>query len=205
MIRYSIFFIIACILSAALMLSIPAVSILIGQKFSPKKSKQARTTTIERITLPKERLEQKSARRQPKPRPVAQQSRMTGTRFALALDVEGPGASVGIDQIDRQSSRSGEDDFGADNRPEMTGNFTLDLPPALKKAEQNASLRLLFCVDVSGKAYNIKVTDETPSGFGLGQAGIAALKQTIFKPALRQGQAVPFCGMEQPVEIKFRN
>jgi len=161
--------------------------------------------TIERVALDENRSEQKPARRQPRPRPVAQQSRLTGARFAMALDVQGPGASVGIEQTIRQSGRSGGDEFGADNQPEMTGVFTLDLPPALKKAERNASLRLLFCVDVAGRAYNIKVTEEMPTGFGLGQAGVAALKQMVFKPAFRQGQAVPFCGMEQPVEIKFRN
>jgi protein TonB len=79
------------------------------------------------------------------------------------------------------------------------------MPPAIRKAEKSASLRLLFCVDVSGRPYNIKVTQESPTGLGLGEAGIEALKKLTFRPAIKDAQAVPFCGMEQPVEIKFRN
>jgi len=65
-------------------------------------------------------------------------------------------------------------------------------------------LRMSFCVDASGQVFDIKILEESPSGMGLGDAGRNALQSSRFQPANKDGQSVPFCGMEQPFEIRFR-
>jgi protein TonB len=118
----------------------------------------------------------------------------------------GVGASVPLSLTNSTGDRGEENSDGTvDTRPEMTSPLDFAVPAAVRDAERNATLRLLFCVDITGKAYNIRVTEESPSGLGLAQAGTDALKNILFRPALREGQPVPFCGMEQPIEIKFRN
>ena len=55
------------------------------------------------------------------------------------------------------------------------------------------------------RSYDIRVLEEVPVGKGLAQSGKQALSQMVFSPAKKAGRAVPFCGMEQPFEIKFRD
>ena len=71
--------------------------------------------------------------------------------------------------------------------------------------ERDAVLRLAFCVDERGDVFNVQVVEESPRGCGLAQAGIQALSALRFSPARKQGRAVPFCGMEQPFEVRFRD
>ena len=52
---------------------------------------------------------------------------------------------------------------------------------------------------------DIKVLEEAPAGSGLAAAGREALSRMTFAPAEKAGKAVPFCGMEQPFEVKFRD
>ena len=53
--------------------------------------------------------------------------------------------------------------------------------------------------------YDIRIVEETPAGSGLAEAGKDALKRMNFEPAEKDGKSVPFCGMEQPFEVKFRD
>jgi len=79
------------------------------------------------------------------------------------------------------------------------------VPPQIRDREIDAMLRLSFCVDVGGRAYDIKVIEESPAGSGLAQAGKDAIARMTFAPAEKDGKAVAFCGMEQPFEVKFRD
>lgn len=79
------------------------------------------------------------------------------------------------------------------------------MPSEVKSQEKDASVSLSFCVDVSGRPYDIHVTEETPPGLGMAAAGREALQQTRFTPAKKGGVAVPFCGLEQPFEVRFSN
>ena len=79
------------------------------------------------------------------------------------------------------------------------------VPPKIRDNEIDATLRLGFCVDAGGHVYDIKVLEESPAGSGLAAAGREALSRMTFTPAEKAGKAVPFCGMEQPFEVKFRD
>lgn len=206
MIRKALYLILSVFTSAGLILSIPVISILLDESFSLKKNPRINKTEIERIIMPPPPRQQKKIRKTPRRLKSSRMTGKSGPRFAMALGAQGVGGvSVPANLTNRSSGEEGTGDAGVDERPSLMGSFNLDVPDAVRRAEVDASLRLMFCVDVSGRPYDIKVTEENPTGFGLAEAGIEALKKVVFKPAVRNDQSVAFCGMEQPVEIKFRN
>lgn len=204
--RNVLFLLTAMLLSAGLIISIPSLSILIGRTFTSGRNEQVRTTEVKRVTINQPRRERTRLQKQPRRRTTPRRSGKSGPRFAMALGTQGPGgAAVSPDIINRPSGSGGTGDQGVDERPELVGSVDLEIPDAVRQAERNATVRLLFCVDVAGKAYDIRVAEEEPAGLGLADAAVTALKQVAFKPAVRDGRSVPFCGMEQPIEINFRN
>jgi protein TonB len=206
MVRTVIHAICAMILSGTLIISIPTLSILLGETFTPRKRNKVRTTEIERIEMSVPRPEQKKIRKKPRRRKTPRQSGKSGPRFAMDLGAKGMGGvAVSDEMINRSTGSGGNTDEGVDERPQLVGNIDIQIPDAVREAERNASVRLLFCVDVAGRPYDIRISEEDPPGLGLADAGVQALKQVTFRPAVKDGQSVPFCGMEQPIEIKFRN
>lgn len=206
MIRKTTFLLISALLSAGLMISISAIAILMGGASLRTAKNQERTVVVEKTELTPPPRQQRQQRQQPRRRPQNQPLR-SAPRFAMDLGVEGgAGVAVPLDLTQRSRAGSGAGgDEGVDFRPELASALDFSLPASIRDAERNAALRLMFCVDASGRPYNIRVTEESPSGMGLAQAGTEALAKAVFKPAMREGQAVPFCGMEQPIEIRFRN
>lgn len=203
--RNFIYLSISGVLSAALILSIPTLSIVIGQKQSTRRPPQQRTMAIERVEMVQPQQQPKRERIRPRQRTTPQPMR-SGPRLAMALGVEGTGgAVVPMNMVSRSGSSGGNDAEGVDERPQLLTALEVQIPDGLKKAERNAEVRLMFCVDVSGKPYNIKISQESPPGLGLGEAAVQALQKCTFKPAIRDAQPVPFCGMEQPIAIKFRS
>ena len=132
-----------------------------------------------------------------------------GPRFAMDLSVGGlEGAAVPLDIINRPSGGGGQaqgENGDVDQKPSPTAPPPFRLPAEIKAAERDAYLVLSFCVDPSGRAYEVRVVEEKPSGMGLADAGREALRQTLFSPARKGGLAVAFCGLEQPFEVRFGN
>lgn len=206
MIRRGIYALLSVLLSAGLMLSIPFISIIVKGDSAVKKEHPIRTAEVRRVALTPDKKDREKLDRRPRKRLSPQMSAKAGPRFAMSLDALGmDGAAVDLEMVTAKNSSAGEDDDGVDKRPELAGAFEVNIPDALKKNEVNASVRLQFCVDIAGRPYDIRIAGETPAGSGLGLAGKEALMRTTFSPALRGGRAVPFCGMEQPVEVRFRN
>ena len=133
----------------------------------------------------------------------------SGPRFAMDLGVAGTGgAMVPADIVNRHSGGSGRptgEDQGVDDRPAPSFPPPFRMPAEVKNREADAFLMLSFCVDVSGRPYDIRVAEEKPPGLGMAAAGREALSQTRFTPAHKGGMAVPFCGLEQLFEIRFSN
>jgi protein TonB len=126
-----------------------------------------------------------------------------GPRFAMDLSVGGlGGASVPVDIVNRPGGGGGQDqgeNGDVDEKPQPTAPPPFRLPPDIKSAV------LSFCVDPSGRPYEVRVVEEKPSGMGLAEAGREALRQTPFQPARKGGLPVAFCGLEQPFEVRFNN
>ena len=206
MIRKCVYCIVSLALSAALIISIPLVTLFIKEGFSLKKEEMLRKTEVRRMVMTPQKQEKKEMRRRPRKRLSPRTSQQTGPRFAMDLGAQGiDGVGIELNMLNAGTAQAGSDDDGVDQRPKMQGDLQVNIPEAVKQAEVNAQVRLMFCVDIAGRPYDIRVSGEEPAGSGLAQAGREALARTVFSPAIRNGQAVPFCGMEQPIEIKFRN
>lgn len=145
--------------------------------------------------------------KQPQRAKPMQTSVKAGPRFAMDLGVGGlEGAAVSVDIINRPSGGGGAadgEDGDVDERPSPSLPPPFRVPAEVKTAERDAYLVLSFCVDPSGRPYDVRVMEEKPPGLGMAQAGREALRQTTFSPARKAGLPVAFCGLEQPFEVKF--
>ena len=153
-------------------------------------------------------MEKKKPARKPNRMKSNSRSPKAGPRFAMNLGAASGngGAAVSRDLVaDFRGGALSTEKGDVDKKPESRSMANFQVPPKIRDNEIDATLRLSFCVDVSGKAYDIKVLEESPAGSGLAQAGREALGRMTFSPAEKAGKAVPFCGMEQPFEVKFRD
>jgi outer membrane biosynthesis protein TonB len=129
-----------------------------------------------------------------------------GPRFAMDLAVMGSsGAAAPLELVNRKSGAGGVLETGVDEKPIPSAPPPFRMPDEVKRREQDAYLLLSFCVDAAGRPYDIRVAQEKPAGLGLAAAGQEALRQTRFTPARKGNTSVPFCGLEQPFEIRFSN
>jgi protein TonB len=144
--------------------------------------------------------------RQPERARPAPSKLVPGPRFAMDLGVMGAGgAAVPPDLVNRRSGSGQGEDEGVDERPVPAFPPPFRMPEEVRRREQDAYLLLSFCVDAAGRPNDIRVVQEKPAGLGLAAAGREALRQTRFTPARKGAASVPFCGLEQPFEIRFSN
>jgi protein TonB len=144
--------------------------------------------------------------RQPERAKPAPRIASAGPRFAMDLGVMGSGgAAAPIDIINKRSGQggAGDDADGVDEKPAPASPPPFRMPAEVRNREVDAFARMTFCVDASGRPYEIRVAEEKPPGIGMGAEGRNALQQTSFKPARKGNSNVAFCGMEQVFEVRF--
>jgi len=196
----------AMLISAALITSIPILDILIHGKAFKSEVKKKTEVKIAKVTQAKQ--EQKKARKLRKPKRSKPKSRSlkSGPRFALDLGVAGMGGvNVPSNLVNVKSGQGGGESGDVDNRPENNCPPNFELPQALREAEENAKVVIAFCVSETGKVYDMRVVEESPSGRGLAQAAQQAVVSSCFEPATKDGKALSFCGMEQPFEVRWND
>lgn len=200
--------IVALFLSATLTVLFPLVNQAI-KGGGPKGPRIVAQVSLKQVESARQAEQPKRKLKQPNRAKPMQTMAKAGPRFAMDLSVGGlEGAAVPVDIVNHPSGGGGGDggeDGDVDEKPVPTAPPPFRLPPEIKAAERDAYLVLSFCVDPSGRAYDMRVAEEKPSGLGLGDAGREALRQTLFKPARKAGLAVAFCGLEQPFEVRFGN
>jgi len=198
------------VLSIGLLLLIPAAKHLLeggtAAKPAPRIVAQVGLKTMD-VARPAERPQRKL--KQPTRAKPIQTSAKAGPRFAMDLSVGGiGGVSVPVNIVNRPSGGGGAaqgESGDVDQKPVPNMPPPFRLPAEIKAAEKDAYLVLSFCVDASGRPYDVRVAEERPQGLGLAEAGRTALRQTLFTPARKAGLPVAFCGLEQPFEVKFGN
>jgi hypothetical protein len=164
--------------------------------------------SVKSLTPPKPESRPKRAVSKPQRAKPAPMVAKAGPRFAMDLGVMGSGgAAAPIDIINKRSGGSGAaaGEDGVDDKPQPAFPPPFRMPPEVKNKEIDAYLLLSFCVDASGRPYDIRVAQEKPPGLGMAAAGREALQQTRFTPARKGNSSVSFCGLEQPFEIRFSN
>ncbi|MDB5103006.1 MAG: hypothetical protein JWP91_695 [Fibrobacteres bacterium] len=201
---------VALVLSAGVTVLIPVLNHLMNSgghgKAAPRIVAQVGLKQLEsarQAEQPKRKLKQPT-----RAKPM-QTNMKAGPRFAMDLAVGGlEGAAAPMDIVNRPGGGGGEaagESGDVDEKPVPTMPPPFRLPSEIKAAEKDAYLVLSFCVDPSGRPYDVRVAEEKPQGLGLADAGREALRQTVFTPAKKAGLPVAFCGLEQPFEVKFGN
>ena len=200
-------------LLAALFAGLATVTLpLLHYALNPPAAKKVRVVaqvSLKSMEAPRPEIKPLRALQQPRHARPAPSLMKGGPRFAMELGVMGGGVAATSELANKKSGGGGRStgagDEGVDERPAPTFPPPFRMPSEVKSQEKDAYLALSFCVDVSGHPYDIHVTEEKPAGLGMAAAGREALQQTRFTPAKKGGMAVPFCGLEQPFEIRFSN
>jgi len=205
-IRKLIIFAAAAVTSVFLVFSIPILNMLIKGNFRTEKTYTKTEVKAINPEKPPEPPKPKETVRKPSRQTMNSRTPKSGPRFAMNLDVVGGtgGAFVPSDLVAMQSGAGNTSSGGVDEKPVLKSSPKFNAPAAIRDGEINANLRISFCVNASGKPYDIRIIEETPAGKGLANAGRDAIMGIQFAPAKKDGAAVPFCGMEQAFEVKFR-
>ena len=154
------------------------------------------------------KVEKKKPSRKPERQKTSSRTPKAGPRLAMNLGVASGTAGAAINEelvADFRGGAMSSEKGDVDKKPESKSMPDFQVPQQIRDREIDATLRLSFCVDVGGRAYDIRVIEESPAGSGLAAAGREALSRMTFAPAEKDGKAVAFCGMEQPFEVKFRD
>lgn len=205
--RFSVL-IVAVLTSLLLVFSVTVANLFISGKMFHEKKFVKTEVAVKKIDQVEKKVEQKKPARKPNHSKTTNRSPKAGPRMAMNLAVAGMGDGAAINEDLVADFRGGAltaENGDVDKKPNSRAMPSFQVPPQIRDREIDATLRLSFCVDVSGRPYDIKVVEEIPVGSGLAEAGKEALGRMTFEPAEKAGKAVPFCGMEQPFEVRFHD
>ncbi len=180
---------------------------LTGKVFHEKKFVKTEVA-VKKVEEVEKKVEQKKPTRKPNRQKSNSRSPKAGPRMAMDLGAVGGGGGAAISEelvADFRGGNFSTENGEVDKKPTGRSMPNFQVPAQIRDREIDATVRLSFCVDASGRAYDIRVIEESPSGSGLAQAGKDALNRMNFEPAQKDGKSVPFCGMEQPFEVKFHD
>lgn len=194
--------------SLLLVFSVTVANLFISGKFNQERKFVKTEITVKKPEEIIKKQEQKKTARKPNRQKSNSRSPKAGPRMAMNLGVAGNGSGAAINDelvADFRGGTMSNQSGDVDKKPSSRTMPQFQVPPQIRDREIDASLRLSFCVDVNGRAYDIRIIEESPAGTGLAQAGKEALNHMVFEPAEKDGKAVPFCGLEQPFEVKFHD
>lgn len=198
----------AALSSLLLVFSVTVANLFISGKMSQQKKYVKTEVAVKKPEEVQKKQEQKKPARKPNCQKSNARSPKAGPRMAMNLGVAGNGSGAAISDAlvaDFRGGAMANQSGDVDKKPNSRAMPQFEVPAQIRDREIDASLRLTFCVDASGRAYDIRIMEESPAGSGLAQAGKDALNRMTFEPAEKDGKAVPFCGMEQPFEVKFHD
>ena len=198
----------AILASCALVFSVTMANLFLTGKVFHEKKYNKTEIAVKKVDEVEKKVEKKKPARKPNRQKSNSRSPKAGPRLAMNLGAASGSAGAAINEelvADFRGGALSTEKGDVDKKPESRAMPNFQVPAKIRDNEIDAMLRLSFCVDVSGKAYDIKVIEESPAGSGLAQAGKDALGRMTFAPAEKGGKPVSFCGMEQPFEVKFRD
>lgn len=205
--RFSVL-IVAILSSLLLVFSVTVANLFISGKMNQQKKYVKTEVAVKKPEEIQKKQEQKKPARKPNRQKSTSRAPKAGPRMAMNLGTASAGGGAAINETLVADFRGGalsNESGDVDKKPNSRSMPNFQVPPQIRDSEIDASLRLSFCVDASGRVYDIRVIEESPAGSGLAQAGREALGRMTFEPAEKDGKSVPFCGMEQPFEVKFHD
>ena len=199
----------AAVLSSLLLVfSVTLANMFLTGKIFHEKKYTKTEVSVKKVEEMEKKVEKKKPARKPERQKTTSRTPKAGPRLAMNLGVASGTAGAAINEelvADFRGGAMSSEKGDVDKKPESRAMPNFQVPPQIRDREIDATLRLSFCVDVGGRAYDIRVIEESPAGSGLAAAGREALGRMTFAPAEKDGKAVAFCGMEQPFEVKFRD
>lgn len=198
----------AIVSSFLLVFSVAIANLLISGKIFHQKKYIKTEIAIKKVEEVEKKIEKKKPARKPQRQKSTSRTPKAGPRMAMNLGAvsHGGGAAISDELVaDFRGGALSTEKGDVDKKPNSRSMPNFQVPAQIRDNEIDAMLRLSFCVDANGRVYDIKVVEESPAGTGLAQAGKEALGRMAFEPAEKGGKAVPFCGMEQPFEVKFHD
>lgn len=205
--RFSIL-IVSVLSSLLLVFSVTIANMFLTGKIFHEKKFVKTEVSVKKVEEVEKKMEKKKPARKPQRQKSTSRSPKAGPRMAMNLGTASHGGGAAINEelvADFRGGALSTEKGDVDKKPNSRALPNFQVPPQIRDKEIDATLRLSFCVDVNGRVYDIKVVEESPAGTGLAQAGKDALSRMTFEPAEKAGKAVPFCGMEQPFEVKFHD
>lgn len=200
--------IVAVLSSLLLVFSVTLANMFITGKVFHEKKFVKTEVAVKKVEELEKKVEKKKPARKPQRQKSNSRSPKAGPRMAMNLGTASHGGGAAISEelvADFRGGALSSENGEVDKKPNSRALPNFQVPPQIRDKEIDATLRLSFCVDANGRVYDIKVIEESPVGTGLAQAGKDALSRMTFEPAEKKGKAVPFCGMEQPFEVKFHD
>lgn len=194
--------------SCLLVFSVTVANLFLQGKLFKEKQFVKTEVSVKKVEEIQKKQEQKKPARKPNRQKSNARSPKAGPRMAMNLGVAGQSGGAAISEelvADFRGGALSNESGDVDKKPVSRAMPQFQVPPQIRDREIDATLRLSFCVDANGRVYDIRIVEETPTGSGLAEAGKDALKRMNFEPAEKDGKSVPFCGMEQPFEVKFRD
>lgn len=198
----------AILSSLLLVFSVTVANLFLSGKVFHEKKFVKTEVAVKKPEEAQKKQEQKKPARKPNRQKSNSRSPKAGPRMAMNLGTASAGGGAAINEelvADFRGGAMSTESGDVDKKPVSRSMPNFQVPPQIRDREIDATLRLSFCVDITGRAYDIKIIEETPTGSGLASAGREALGRMTFEPAQKDGKSVPFCGMEQPFEVKFRD
>lgn len=199
---------VAILSSLALVFSVTIANLFLTGKMFHEKKFVKTEVAVKKTEEVEKKVEKKKPSRKPNRQKSNSRSPKAGPRMAMNLGaVGGSGGAVINEELvsDFRGGNFSTENGDVDKKPTGRSMPNFQVPAQIRDREIDATVRLSFCVDASGRAYDIRIIEESPSGSGLAQAGKDALNRMNFEPAQKDGKAVPFCGMEQPFEVRFHD
>ena len=207
-IKRSLLLLAAVLCSLLLVFSVTLANMFLTGKIFHEKKYTKTEVSVKKAEEMEKKMEKKKPSRKPERQKTTSRTPKAGPRLAMNLGVASGTAGAAINEelvADFRGGAMSSEKGDVDKKPESKSMPNFQVPPQIRDREIDATLRLSFCVDVGGRAYDIRIIEESPAGSGLAAAGREALGRMTFAPAEKDGKAVAFCGMEQPFEVKFRD
>lgn len=205
--RFSIL-IVSVLSSLLLVFSVTIANMFLTGKIFHEKKFVKTEVSVKKVEEVEKKMEKKKPARKPQRQKSTSRSPKAGPRMAMNLGAASHDGGAAISEelvADFRGGAMTTEKGDVDKKPNSRALPNFQVPPQIRDKEIDATLRLSFCVDANGRVYDIRVIEESPAGTGLAQAGKDALQRMTFEPAEKAGKAVPFCGMEQPFEVKFHD
>lgn len=205
--RFSVL-IVAVLSSLLLVFSVTVANLFLTGKMFQEKKFVKTEVAIKKPEEIQKKQEIKKPARKPNRQKSNSRSPKAGPRMAMNLGTASASGGAAINEnlvADFRGGTVSNESGDVDKKPTSRSVPNFQVPAQIRDREIDAMLRLSFCVDATGRTYDIRIVEESPSGSGLAAAGREAISRMTFEPAEKDGKSVPFCGMEQPFEVKFHD